>query len=360
MNYQRAILELYCSYLLTQTHKATATGLSQMTNGEISHDKISRFLQQSQLTSKGLWVHIKKFVRKQKNNTGNVLILDDTIQEKPYTKENAIVCWHYDHAKQKTVKGVNILTCMFANQEQSLPVGYEIVEKTVSYKDKKTGKIKRKSQETKNEKFRQLILQACKNSIQFNHVLADSWYCSKKNMNYISKLGKKFVFAIESNRFICFEDLIGTEKQQYLQLRKVDLQANRAYSVRVKGVDFPLTLMKKIFKNGDGSVGTLYLVTNDLTLDSDAIYTIYKRRWKIEEYHRSIKQNVSLAKSPCWKEKTQRNHIFLVLIAFSKLEMLKLHTNLNHYQLRNRFLLKANIAAYEELIKIQKTVVVPA
>ena len=34
----------------------------------------------------------------QENEYG-VLVLDDTIEEKPYTNENEIVAYHYDHAK---------------------------------------------------------------------------------------------------------------------------------------------------------------------------------------------------------------------------------------------------------------------
>jgi len=37
-----------------------------------------------------------------------------------------------------------------------------------------------------------------------------------------------------------------------------------------------------------------YLVTSDLTLNAEQIMTIYQKRWKVEEYHRSLKQNVSL------------------------------------------------------------------
>ncbi|APS43673.1 hypothetical protein AVI51_12145 [Piscirickettsia salmonis] len=45
-------------------------------------------------------------------------------------------------------------------------------------------------------------------------------------------------------------------------------------------------------------VATLTLITNDLETDGDGLYKIYQKRWKIEEYHKSIKQNASLAKSP--------------------------------------------------------------
>jgi hypothetical protein len=37
----RDILDLYSDYLLVNTRKATATGLSELTEGAISHDQIT-------------------------------------------------------------------------------------------------------------------------------------------------------------------------------------------------------------------------------------------------------------------------------------------------------------------------------
>jgi hypothetical protein len=67
-------------------------------------------------------------------------IVDDSISEKPYTDENAIICWHYDHAHQRTVKGINFLTALYHSQGVSLPVGFALVAKTEHHIDKKDGK----------------------------------------------------------------------------------------------------------------------------------------------------------------------------------------------------------------------------
>jgi hypothetical protein len=50
-------------------------------------------------------------VRETEHEDG-VLIFDDTIQEKPYTDENELVCWHFDHTKGSSVKGINLLNCL--------------------------------------------------------------------------------------------------------------------------------------------------------------------------------------------------------------------------------------------------------
>jgi hypothetical protein len=64
---------------------ATATGLSAMLDGEISHDKITRFISGREYTSKDLWKEVKSAVRQIEREDG-CLIFDDTIQEKAWPR----------------------------------------------------------------------------------------------------------------------------------------------------------------------------------------------------------------------------------------------------------------------------------
>ncbi|MEL6322016.1 MAG: IS701 family transposase, partial [Cyanobacteria bacterium J06626_14] len=74
-----------------------------------------------------------------------VIIVDDSIAEKPHTDENDIIAWHYDHTKEYSVKGINFITALYHVSDISLPVNYQLVAKTEFYTDKKTGKEKRRS-----------------------------------------------------------------------------------------------------------------------------------------------------------------------------------------------------------------------
>ncbi len=112
-------------------------------------------------------------------------------------------------------------------------------------------------------------------------------------------------------------------------------------------------LVRQVFTNDDGSTGVRYLATSDLTLDTDQIITMYQKRWKVEEYHRSLKQNASLAKSPTRTETTQTNHFVAALWAFVKIELLKVQTNKNHYQLKAQLYFAALQQAFQELRKLQ-------
>lgn len=41
------------------------------------------------------------------------LIFDDTIIEKQWTDENEIICYHFDHSKGRSVKGINFLNLIY-------------------------------------------------------------------------------------------------------------------------------------------------------------------------------------------------------------------------------------------------------
>src|SRR3954463_3602940 len=120
------LLELYTDYLLSAFSYTTATGLSKMTNQEVSHDKVTRFLSEEDLDSRVLWRLVKPLVRElekeEEEEEEGVLIIDDTIEEKPYTDESELVCWHYDHSEGRNVKGINLLSALYRIGDVSIPV----------------------------------------------------------------------------------------------------------------------------------------------------------------------------------------------------------------------------------------------
>ena len=105
-------LDLYTDYLLSTFGAATATGLSAMVQGGVSRDQVTRFLSAREYTSKDLWHQVKRPVRWPERDDG-VLIFDDTIQERDFTDESELVCWHFDHCSGRTVKGINLLNALY-------------------------------------------------------------------------------------------------------------------------------------------------------------------------------------------------------------------------------------------------------
>ena len=72
------ILDLYSDYLISAFGQTTATGLSALLNGEISHDSVQRFLADERKTSADLWRVVKPYVREIESPEG-VLIVDDSM-----------------------------------------------------------------------------------------------------------------------------------------------------------------------------------------------------------------------------------------------------------------------------------------
>lgn len=331
----RHLLDLYTDYLIISTGQTSATGLSRLTGNEISHDQVTRFLRDSYLDSVELWKHAKPLIRKIESESG-VLIADDSIAEKEHTDENALINWHWDHSKQRYVKGVNFLSLLYYNQNVSLPIGVTLIEKTIAQTDAKSGKTKYVSEKSKNEYLRDM-LKIAHRQVKYRYVLADSWFSSAENFNFIThELKRHFIMAIESSRTVALNE----QDRAAGKFQRVDaiaeLKNDDCLIVYLRGIEKPVLVAKQVFTNKDGSTGTLYLVSSDTSLDFEGITTIYQKRWKVEEYHKSLKQNTALAKSPTKTIATQANHLFASMLAFIKLEKLKIKTGLGHFQFKAR------------------------
>jgi hypothetical protein len=346
------VFDLYVDYLLSSFGAVTATGLSELLGKTISHDKITRMLSGKPKTSNELWFVVKPLIRRIESQDG-VLIIDDSISEKPSTDENDIICWHYDHCKGISVKGINFMTALYYIRDVALPVGFQIIAKTEYYTDPKDGKEKRRCPVSKNEYCRMMIKQAVINRIQFGYVLTDVWFASAENMMFIRhEINKDFVMPLKTNRKIAmsYDD---RQQGKYVRIDTADLKTDIPQKIFLEHVDFPMLSVKQIFVNKDGSTGILYLVSSDIGMTYKQITEICHKRWNVECYHKSLRQNVSLEKSPAKTVNTRTNHLFASLCGYVKLEMLKFSGNSNHFALKAKIYLRALQSAFSELQKLQ-------
>ncbi|QMW02328.1 transposase [Spirosoma foliorum] len=248
MHFVSPVFDLYSDYLLVNQGQTTATGLSALVEGKLSHDAITRSLHQLSYGSAQLWQVVRPFIE-QITDTNAVLTLDDTVEAKAYMNQNALIRFHYDHCQQKALKGINQLTALYTGQVHSLPVAYELIEKDQAILDHKTGKTKWVSGVSKQERFRRLIHQCLVNKLIFKYVLVDSWFSSAENFAYIAELDQHFIMPLKSNRKVA---LSRADQQQglYRSIESLAIEAHQCLVVWVAGVDFPLLLTKQVFKPG--------------------------------------------------------------------------------------------------------------
>jgi len=344
-------LELYTDYLICNNGFATATGLSAMLDGDMSHDQMTRYLSAREYTSKDLWGEVKPIVRQIEQDDG-CLIFDDTVQEKAWTDENEIMCWHYDHCKGRSVKGINLLNALYHSGEVSIPVAFEVVRKPHQFSDVKTRKVKRAAESTKNELMRAMIATCVANAIKFRYVLTDSWFAAKENFEFIRQKGKHFISALKDNRLVALTEE-AKQEGRFVRISQLELADQQAVRGWLKGFPHEVLFVRRVFTNKDGSIGLLNLVCSDLACNGGQVTTIYQKRWKVEEFHKSLKSNAGLAKSPTRTVTTQNNHIFMSIYAVFKLECLKIKHKTNHFAMRAKLFIKANQIAYEELQKLR-------
>lgn len=96
-----------------------------------------------------------------------------------------MICWHYDHTQNKSVKGINLLNCIYHYNGKTIPLSFDLIKKTVNYIDTKTGKAKPKSDITKNECVKKQLEHIKMNQVKYHYVLTDNRFSCNKTMKYI-------------------------------------------------------------------------------------------------------------------------------------------------------------------------------
>ncbi len=198
-----------------------------------------------------------------------------------------------------------------------------------------------------------MISQAVRNRIRFCYVLTDVWFASAETMMFIRHgMKKSFVMPVKADRSIALS--ISDRRQgRYVRADEVMCGTDTPIKIFPEQVDFPLFFIRQVFADKDGSEGVLYLVTDDTALTYEQITAIYRKRWNVECYHKSLKQNVSSEKSPGKIVNTQKNHFFACLCGYVKLEMLRFSSRLNHFAMKAKICISALQSAFSELQKLQ-------
>jgi IS4 transposase len=178
--------------------------------------------------------------------------------------------------------------------------------------------------------------------------LGDSWFASNENIDYLEHLNQKFIFRIKDNRLVAlnYEDKI---KGKFSKIKEIDKKHNGCL-VYLKGSETPIKLAKLYVKNGKNSIiRSAYFITNDTNINLNSLSEIYQKRWRVEEFHKTIKQNLNIEKSPTKVLITQVNHILLTFFSFLKIEKIRLKSKTSIFYLKQQLQIEALKSAYNKL-----------
>ena len=173
-------------------------------------------------------------------------------------------------------------------------------------------------------------------SAAFDRVLVDSWYATKDLMLFIHSLNKIYYCPLKGNRQV---DDSGGE----LKYRRADdlswsaLDQAQGKLIKIRG--FPRDYKCKLFRVEVSNNRTDWVATNDLAQNStEATQNACGLRWKIEQFHREIKQLTGIEKCQCRKARIQRNHIACAVLVWIRLTALARNSLTNIYKVKRNLL----------------------
>lgn len=268
-----------------------------------SHDCFTRLLQKQPSDTEPLWAEVRKFVIPKEG----YLIVDDTILDKPYSEKMGFVRYQWSGKHHRTVKGIGLITLVWTDGTVILPVDFRIYNVDEDNK-------------TKNDHFRDMLDKAKERGFKPKFVMFDIWYASVKNLKAIREKQWHFLTRLKSNR------LVNPDNTKNISLEEVEIPP-QGIVVHLKEYDF-IKVFRIVSKDGD----TQYWATDVLGMDESKREDLSNKSWKIEEYHRGIKQFCGVEKCQARKKESQRAHIMFSLRAFLRLELQRIRNGISWFE----------------------------
>lgn len=297
--------ELYAQFLIATSKDFSATFLARL-HKKIHHDTVTRWLKRTKLTPRMLWEHTEAQVNK---NEG-VLVVDDSVLSKQYSYRIGLTKWQYSGNNHRVTKGIGLVTLLWTNTDEHIPVDYRIFAPVSDGK-------------TKNQHFQEMIRLANHRGMNPAAIVFDAWYASVANLKALNRMGWTWVTWLRSNRIVDYGEHIADK-----------IISKEGLVVHLKAVGFI-----KVFKIVSAKTADVeYIATNKLDMDRSDIETVTARRWNIEEYHRGLKQTVGIEKCQARSQRSQRTHIFCAILSFVALEVKRLKEGTSWYEIKRRII----------------------
>jgi hypothetical protein len=286
MSRHKCTKELYKAFLQATSIRYSGLALSEVSPCELSHDSISNWL--SQITSKprDVWNKAQHYIDK---NIPCLLIADDTVLSKKYSRKMNLVNYQYSGNEHDVVAGIGLVNLLWhdLDGENTVPVDYRIYDKDTDGK-------------TKNAHFCEMLSLAKKRGLKPDAVVMDAWYSSLKNLKAIRDHGWIWVTTLRKNRKV----------NKNISLGDLEIPDEGLY-VHLRGYGW-VTVFKFEAKNGRID----YLTTNRENPTRNDIEKVMKARWSIEVYHRELKQTCGIERCQARTSRSQRNHICMAILAW--------------------------------------------
>ena len=265
-----------------------------------AHDAFTRLLHRLEPDATALWGEAAGLV----DRGGGVLVLDDSVLDKPYAKQMDLVARQWSGKHGRVVWGIGLVTLLWSDGEALIPCDYRLY-------DKETDGL------TKNDHARALLDTAQARGFAPDMVLFDSWYASLANLKAVRGHGWRWTTQLKGNRAVN-PDGSGNRRLDACAI------AEEGTRVHLQGYGF-VQVFRIVSPDGD----TEYWATSDLSMGAGHRQKYSELAWGIEVYHRGLKQHCGVERAQVRAGRAQRNHITCALRAFLRLEQHRLVTGIS-------------------------------
>ena len=305
----------YVEYLISTPINYTCTNLAEHLDG-VSHDVVRDYLERDKQTARHLWELVAGLID---DSPEAWLLLDDSVQNKQYSRSIEMVKLQYSGAVGGLVRGIGVVNLVHTNGEdgEHYPIDFRVYAKEADGK-------------TKNDHFQEMLLRAViERQIKAKRVLFDSWYASWKNLKLVHRLGLIFYTTLKNNRLVSL-----SKESDYIHLDEIEWtkeQLKNGVIVKLKKVPFKVKLFKVVATNGDID----WIITNNLdeTVTTQVAQEADDLRWQVEEFHRELKQLTGSEKCQCRQARSQRNHLACCYHAWLSLKVQAMALDKTIYQI---------------------------
>ena len=303
MSQPKVVDAQFIDFLIASPSQATATEAQRTqpdSTDPAAHDAYTRLLHRLEPTSEALWAEVQPDVRR----TAGVLVLDDTVLDKPYARKMDLVHHMGSGKHHRVVKGIDLLTLLWTDGDRHLPCDYRIYDKP-------------NDQKTKNDHFGDLLRVAQDRGFAPECVLFDGWYSSLENLKQLRTLGWHWLTRLKSNR------RVNPDRTGLRAVSECVIVATGTV-VHLEGYGL-IKVFRIVAKDGTTEHGA----TSNLAMDELERLRLADASWRIEEYHRGLKQTTNVERCQCRVGVAQRGHIGLALRAFVVIERWCFRTGVN-------------------------------
>jgi Transposase DDE domain len=313
----------YAQMLLNGVDNFTATYFAEVI-GAVSHDTIGRSIASIKLSPKVVREKALELIIPSPNG---YLAYDDTVMDKGSSHEIEIASAQYSGQKHGITTGIGVVTSVYINPELNK---YWILDYRIY--DKSTDGKKKTDHALEMIDYWNNMSLLHPGIAPFTTVLLDAGYTCKNIMQYVIKADKYFYGVMPKSRKISYEQIDPETGEVTIANKHVgDLgwedKTTEGETLRDYGklvcVDFlPKDIKLKLFLV-TAKHRKEYLVTNQVSNETakDA-KKVGSFRWKIEQFHREVKQLTGVAKCQARKGRKQRNHICIAFVVWHQLNEL--------------------------------------